>query len=357
MNSNLAHGSKRTGFLRSDDAQAIAEIALSIPVLMMFFSLVIQSVLIVNGAMMTYYAAFQAARVGMLLEMSYNVSDTVPEREKGEISLAEFYNLVEKPVMARVATICLTPLRYRTTDPAKLATGIGRAYIDDFLFMFQQTPRFPNLSGDYFKSVLSQIWQVDTYLDIVKDSIKKLINSVIGGSQGDMNGTAGFGDGIKKCLKQCIDKLIKTLKGDLLNTFESALMAFNPLAGMKSRICEVERMIDLDSDTPMVALRLDNRKVAVKVTHHFRLDIPFASKLVYLLYNLQPSEFRLAKIWNSVAPTGNDLTIDLTARYCMAVPKVTDYEGSNTTYITDDDVKPSTWISGKPTHYNTLTIK
>ena len=97
--------------------KAITEFALTLPILLIFTGLLLQTAMLVNATMMTDYAAFQAARTGMLFEMN-----SVKRQSTSSSDHQDFLDDQEE-MMRRAAILCLLPLRYTIKDNRILRNG------------------------------------------------------------------------------------------------------------------------------------------------------------------------------------------------------------------------------------------
>jgi hypothetical protein len=266
--------------LRCERAQAVTEFAITIPFFILFSLGLVQTVMIVNGRYMVSYSAFQAARTGMLFEMN----SALP---KGTNSEKDEFLTRQRILMARAALVCLTPLRYRTDDPAALALGIALAHTENALSIsLPNPPGLPNLNPP------SDIGQIPNFISNITSALAGIANyaNQVGAQ------VSGF-----------------------LNNLEGLSQGFP-----SNKFIEVRRLAAPDSDQDFQVAAYPSEQLTVEITHKFLLEIPVVNRILFLGITFVDPQ-------TGLNTPEDELYFDMKERYTISVPQLA-YQSGNLSY-------------------------
>jgi hypothetical protein len=333
--------------LRGDRAQAITEFALTLPILLIFTGLLLQTAMLVNATMMTDYAAFQAARTGMLFEMN-----SVKRQSTSSSDHQDFLDDQEE-MMRRAAILCLLPLRYTIKDTESYGMALLKAHLTDEVAgetnsIISQIDAQSDLLANGLEAIESAVSQLPSMLaDMALDS---LFGSFLSGVVPDMgSGLDQLADGFGDAMSGVVDT-ISNLGNSLRNELSGAGIPTVP-------VVEVSRLREIDSAAGEGFTTADlndptgvGRQLTVEIIHYFKLTIPVVDTMIYATYAMNPGFVTEGgHVWDG-------WYIPIRKRYSISVPHVT-YTPGSVAYFTGTDWNTNEAGTGDGIkHYKNLSV-
>ena len=241
--------------VRRDEGQAMVESALIIPLMTFLILAIIQLVMIQHAKVMTEYAAFNAARAGVVWN-----SDQIIMENAAIISLLPTYEGL-----------------FRESDLGNPMQMLKR--ILQRALLYQVNRRLPQA------------------IDLLKNGAANIIGQIPVGSQGQQELTNNVNDLLDQAEAQADEALRNAITGALGKDADNTMVAVTILNPTQSTFGQRGREIDFDDFSQRDATRL-----TIQVRYLYMMRIPFANWIVHQAWLVGRSGQELyGAIWNPQA--------------------------------------------------------